>query len=180
MSGKVKKNKKPTIIGFAGFMKSGKTTAAKYVGVRMFSFATPIKEIAKEEFKWDGKKDEKGRRLLQVLGTEAGREYSPDIWINRTKEDILDYFRTCKITGTRKLVVIDDVRYPNEAQFIKDMGGLMIRMDRPGCKAGKHLSEIGLTRTLIDMTIVNEGTKRDLKAQVKGMLKYFQLYEANE
>ena len=48
----------------------------------IISLAAPIKELAEEYFSWDGKKDKKGRRLLQVLGTEAGREYNENLWVD--------------------------------------------------------------------------------------------------
>jgi len=52
---------------------------------KVLHFAEPVKEIAKTCFGWDGKKDERGRRLLQLIGTEVGRGYNPDIWVDKAR-----------------------------------------------------------------------------------------------
>ena len=73
-----------------------------------------LKFIATKYFDWDGKKDEKGRRLLQQLGTEKIRNFNPDFHaesvlriIELFKSDF-DYF------------LIPDVRFPNEIAILKD------------------------------------------------------------
>ena len=78
----------PGYIGFSGPCGAGKTTAADMmaemlkplVPVYRRNFSDKLKEVA-EFMGWDGEKDERGRRLLQLLGTEVGRGYDPEIWV---------------------------------------------------------------------------------------------------
>lgn len=118
------------IILISGKAENGKTTAAfeiqrllKEKGYRavITRYAKYIKEIAADYCGWDGSKDEKGRTLLQQLGTEIIKHklHKNDFNVERICDDIeiaddyVDY------------VIIDDVRYPNEiyypiARFGKD------------------------------------------------------------
>jgi hypothetical protein len=61
------------------------------------------------------------RKLLQLLGTECGREIiHPQIWVNAL---FADYEKDSEW-------IVTDVRFPNEAQAIKDKGGIVIRVNR--------------------------------------------------
>ena len=118
------------VILISGKAEHGKTTAANqmkktfeelgYKAV-ITRYAKYLKEIASEYCGWDGIKDEKGRTLLQQLGTDIIRKRlnKPEFHVGRVCEDIeiasdyVDY------------VIIDDARYPNEiyyplAKFGKD------------------------------------------------------------
>lgn len=100
---------------------------------------------------WDGYKDtEYGpeiRRLLQRLGTEAGRNLLGDnIWVDSA------------LTGhdSSARIVVTDCRFPNEAQAIKAQGGILVRITRPGVTAvNAHSSEIALDDWPFDYTIEN-------------------------
>lgn len=107
------------LIGIAGRMGAGKTTLAQALcalhGQKKISFATPLKEIAKL-MGWDGVKDGPGRRLLQKLGA-VGREYRSNLWIDMLDES-LDHFTDD--------VVIDDVRFENEVDYVLNHGGMIL------------------------------------------------------
>ncbi len=85
---------KAPVIWLTGIPASGKTTLAEMLLeefnkdvdtlASIVPMAKEIKRIAREDFGWDGKKDENGRRLLQVLGTEAGRMYDENIWVHKS------------------------------------------------------------------------------------------------
>jgi len=162
------------IVGFTGKAGAGKSTAAKtmidvaidstaFGKAALMSFADPIKRIAKESFGWDGQKDEKGRRLLQVIGTEAGREYSSDIWIDAL-------LKRADGLGDECLVCVDDVRFDNEAEAIRECGGHVFavegRLTNLGLNAA-HSSERGVDEDLITDTVFNGGSPEDLKNQVR-------------
>ena len=72
--------------------------------------------------------------------------------------------------------VISDVRFDNEAQAIKDAGGSVWLVTRPAatCLAGataSHSSERGVSASLIDATIRNDGAFSDIAARVDAALE---------
>lgn len=147
------------IIGFCGSAGAGKTECAKALQKRYsraitLSFADPIKKMAIKEFGWDGNKDDKGRILLQRLGTECGRAYNPDLWVERLAQKI-EEIEAWRNPSIDRLYVIDDVRFSNEAEFIKSKGGYIVRIYRPLKANSDHLSERGLPDWLIDGIIYN-------------------------
>lgn len=120
-----------------------------------------LKYIAKEYMEWDGKKDEKGRNLLQSLGTEKVRVMMkrPLFWVEKTCDaieilsDIFDYF------------IVPDTRFSNEinypmARFPNCVES--IRVNRLNFDNGltdeqkNHLSEISLDNFKFDYYIESE------------------------
>jgi hypothetical protein len=92
------------------------------------------------------------RHLMVTLGTEWGRDtVRPDIWV-RLWAARADNFAD---------VVVDDVRFPNEVELIRERGGLIWQIDRPGLTAGAHVSERLEVRP--NLTIENTGTLTDLR-----------------
>jgi hypothetical protein len=69
-------------------------------------------------------------------------------------------------------VVIDDVRFPNEAEMIRNLGGELWLVDRPGVAYdGDHASEGALADVLPDAVINNSGSLENLQAIVHGLLE---------
>lgn len=75
------------------------------------------------------------RKLLQLMGTEAGRDIlHPNLWVNAL---MADYDYTQIYTGHGDHIVelpnwiVTDVRFPNEAKAIEDTTGIIIRVNRP-------------------------------------------------
>lgn len=91
-----------------------------------------------------------GREYLQYYGTEAHREvFSNDFWISA----VLDHY------DPNELLVVTDARFPNEAEAIQAAGGEIWRIVRPGYELiteDGHISEVPLSDSLIDRTIVND------------------------
>lgn len=97
------------------------------------------------------------RELLQRLGTDAMREgLHENTWVNALMSDYIEtYDITTDVTAYPNWI-ITDTRFPNEAQAIKDAGGIVIRVDRPGVKAiNSHPSETGLDNWNFDYKIMN-------------------------
>jgi len=96
------------------------------------------------------------RTLMQTLGTEWGRNtLDQDFWINCWK---------AKVESSRNFVVADDVRFPNEALTIKEMGGEVWKIVRPGTENSEnHASEGQLDHwDSFSRIIVNDGSIDDL------------------
>jgi len=76
-----------------------------------FPFAYGVKATA-TFMGWDGKKDLRGRRLLQVIG-QGGRAYNPNLWVHST------FVRIEESVGyPYDAVLIDDWRFINEYEYI--------------------------------------------------------------
>lgn len=101
------------------------------------------------------------RWLLQKIGTECFRNIiSPMFWVNAlfaSFVDGVDY-------------VITDVRFPNEADKVKESGGTLIRLNRDGCLLSSHKSEIALDSYDFDSVVDNNGTKEELYAKIDEIL----------
>jgi len=164
------------IIGFAGKKQSGKSTAAAELvksGFTRVSFADGIKDMAsllllqcgytkQEVFEiMTGDKElviaEIGkslREILQTLGTEWGRELiHSDLWVIVMRNRL-------GMMADRYLV-FDDVRFENEAAMIRDMGGLIVHVDRLCEDVDAHASEVGINNADGDEFIDNDGSLED-------------------
>jgi len=151
------------IIAFTGNKQSGKTESYNELkkiytdAVYKLSFAEPVKKIAREQFGWDGKKDKKGRKLLQLIGTEVGRGYNSNIWVEKMEKILKN------INYSNVIVIIDDLRFDNEAELIKKWNGIIIKIKRPEYNGDGHASEKGISNKYIDYIIYNDGTIEQLK-----------------
>lgn len=181
----------PRLIGLHGLAGSGKDTAAEILVEQQDwtrgAFADrmrtailaldPIVDFGRDEHEmsrsfrlseivaslgWDKAKRNypEIRRLLQRFGTEAGRDiHGENCWVQIVLDPWFD--------GNYDLVVTD-ARFPNECQAIRDLGGFVIEIVRPGLEKleGNHASEAGVPRHLIDVTIVNDGTVSQLHQKI--------------
>lgn len=161
--------------------RSGKTFAATVLthkGYQPLSFAEPIKRMAVEFFMSLGYSKEKSlslawvdkskvlpeinaspRFVLQTIGTEWGRSYiADDIWIRCLSARVKEFSR----------IVVDDVRFENEAKAIKDMGGEMWFIKRPFVTNNfDHASEGGLDNwDGFDHFIDNNGTLEEFRVKI--------------
>lgn len=113
---------KPVKIGLAGGMASGKTTvgnklALNFNNCQLLSFAAPVKDMATNLFGMHGK----DRKLLQGLGT-AYRRVDTDVWVKL----LID-----KFDSKYEAIIVDDVRYENEAIALKAHGFTIIWLETP-------------------------------------------------
>jgi len=129
------------------------------------------------------------RILLQLLGTEAGRDIiHPNIWVNSL---FVDYTGNAEFNGEPKMIkggfeyplknlkfpnwVITDMRFPNELNAVTNRKGITIRVERyditnQGMKNIPHTSETALDNAKFDYWIDNFGTIEDLINKVKEIL----------
>lgn len=168
----------PMLIGLTGKKRVGKSSVAAILcGWGAFheeSFAGPIRaavaailgvsEHELEAVKESPQPDFGGctpRRMLQTLGTEWGRQMiAPDLWLASMAR---------RLRGQH--VVISDVRFDNEARFIRERGGVVVEVVRPGlASTDGHLSEAGISPDLIDATLVNDGSMTELAGRVRELM----------
>jgi len=169
----------------AGRIEAGKSTVAKALGkalqveyptasIEIAGFADGVKYVARSAFGWDGKKDKKGRRLLQVVGTDAGREYDPDIWVRMAYELI-----TCAVVPSN-IYIFDDWRFQNEYTYWLDKPEIgeiyKIRVFSDREKISDHLSEKSLPISEVipdyyDYRFDNNGEENQILTKVREMLE---------
>ncbi len=99
------------------------------------------------------------RELLQKFGTAIRNEVCDDFWV-----------KVCLKNCTEDCI-ISDVRFESEAEGIRDINGIIIRINRDGAGAGNHISEIALDNYSFDYIIDNNGTEEDLLFKVKEFCK---------
>ncbi len=74
-----------------------------------------------------GKKTNDIRKLLQLEGTDKGRNiHGEDIWIKYLKA-----WGELHISRGINIIIIPDLRFINEYNFIKNMNGITIRINSP-------------------------------------------------
>lgn len=105
------------------------------------------------------------RGLLQRLGTEAGRDVlGEDVWIEAAWKDL-----DTPLYAAR--VVVTDVRFENEARWIRNHGGQVVHVSRPGYGAwNEHVSEAGVGKEPMDWEVANDGGLGDLRSKVEGLM----------
>lgn len=118
------------IIGITGRSGAGKTTTAQALAEKLkpavvLPFAKPLKELATSYFGWDGKKDARGRKLLQTLGTDVGRAWDPEFWVSKWQVAMLS------LLDAGCSVIADDLRFANEAAVVHLYGGKVVRLHCP-------------------------------------------------
>lgn len=107
-----------------------------------------------------------GRQLLQKVGTECFRDViSTEVWVDVMRE----HLRT-EAPG----VIISDLRFPNEGQFLKEEHDAFI-VHIHGRDSGlptNHVSESGLVNIPADISIPNTGSYSDLMKQLSNVCSY--------
>lgn len=166
------------IIGLSGFARSGKDTVAetlvKECGYERVAFADAIRDILYamnpqvggdrlvplvDEYGWDvAKAKEEVRELLQSLGYSARRVIGDGVWIEAALRNL----------DPDKNYVIADVRFQNEAETIRMLGGEIWRVERPDVTAvNTHISEVDMSGYIFDEVLQNDGTLEQLEYLVK-------------
>lgn len=101
-----------------------------------------------------------GRQFLQRYGTEAHRDvFASDFWVSQ----VLPRAEGQEL-GDKEILVITDVRFPNEAQRVLDFGGNVIQIDRQEVAVGDtHASEQLLPMEYVTAVLDNNGTLDEFK-----------------
>jgi hypothetical protein len=182
----------PRVIGLHGYARSGKDTVFGFLaeyGYRRLAFADVLRlacyrlnpiigaritggefrlqELVDQEGWDDAKSHPEVRRMLQVMGTEVGRELIRDsVWV----DIVLDQIKA----EPEERFAITDVRFPNELVALRENfpSGELWKVNRPGVgPVNAHVSDAGLADELFDVIVENDGTLEDLRLHTFEALK---------
>lgn len=176
-----------------------KKWAGKLKQIASILTGIPVEKFEDQEFKhralgrewcypteWQGREhwvEMTVREFLQKLGTDACRNgLHTNTWVNALMADYENTITGLDSEGNDAYPnwIITDTRFPNEAQAIKDRGGIIIRVDRPGVKAiNAHPSETGLDDWEFDHKIMNGSDIVSLMFTVHTILKKHNLVNAD-
>lgn len=179
----------PAIIGITGKKYSGKDTLGKLFmskyNYKRLAYADPLKTVCKCIFGFNddqlyGDKKEiddefwktTPRKVLQYVGTNMFREHMKNIiphienniWVEVVKKQILDERKQ----NPNATFVITDIRFENEAQLIRDLGGIVIKLKRNDSEIiiDNHASEQEIDMLYADYEFTNNNTIEELYEKV--------------
>lgn len=178
------------VIGLLGRKRSGKDSSGDYLiskyNFTRYAFANPIKDILKIMFdfssdqlndnkeKIDNRWNVSPREVLQKFGTEMCRndleKYLPKIKETMNNETIwIKLFRIFYEKNKDKDIIITDVRFLDEINAIRSIGGKIVKIERDNLEYDGHSSEKDIDNydeSLIDYKIDNNYTFDDLYSQI--------------
>jgi hypothetical protein len=180
------------LIAFSGFKTSGKDTAARVLldeyGFIKIAFADALREallvlnpivtyqdgtiitnlstvIKGSGWDWAKSNIPEVRRLMQVFGTEVGRTYFGDnVWVDTLANKFPDIF------DDETRYVITDCRFENECEFVRNGGGQIVWIDRPGLGSDGHASESDVPFNHAVAVLHNDETIEELEEDVRFFL----------
>lgn len=173
-------------IAFGYKARSGKDTAAEYLrgqyGGEIFKFAQPIYDIMKAAHAIAGIDSFKDTKFLTWVGTDWGRSINKDLWVNHCIDRInATQKRGCYMSGEPFVdnFYVTDMRFPNEAQALKDNGFMLVRIDRnnrPSENRAVHESENAMNDFKDwDMIIDNNGHLEDFYEQLQKLVQVIKI-----
>lgn len=172
------------LVGLVGKAGAGKDTAAEHLAIahqfEPYALATPIKTMALALLTEVGLPDApqylthrelkeapiaalgniSPRRIIQTLGTEWGRHQGADFWLR-----CADLALGLPLAPVHHRIVISDVRFANEAAWVRAHGGVLIRIDRDPAQLPSvctHISETEQASIECDHIVFNYGSLAEL------------------
>jgi dephospho-CoA kinase len=172
-----------TLIGICGKKRHGKDTVGDYLvkeyGFIKISFSDKLKEICKILFNFSDeqlygslKETEDPywkvtpRNVLQFVGTDLFRNQLSKIIPHIKKDFWVECVKHFLLQNKHKRIVICDVRFINEANMIKDLGGKLIKITRNLISQDDHASEQEVDLIKTDYNIKNNETITELYREI--------------
>ena len=161
------------LIGISGKKNVGKNTVAKYIAANTnlkceeFAFADSLKnEVAKlcqvSRYELDRNKP-RFRTMFQAWGIYRRENLGDDYWVRQLIIKLL--------ASNADVALITDVRFQNETNYIKEMGGFLIRVSRDTGLNDNHISETDLDKyEKWDGIILNTGSMEQLGVEIKDVM----------
>ncbi len=125
-----------------------------------------------------------GRTYLQEFGANARKVFGDSFWVDQVLPKPSLHPSRVRRKGDNDFALKDafaridylcvtDVRYPNEALRIRQLGGEIWEIVRPGLESDGHSSEIPLDPRYVTATILNNGNIPELAAKVENQVKCY-------
>lgn len=170
----------PVLIGLCGRAGSGKTAAAEHLrrayDFEPVAFADALKDMlallladrgvdhavlhepALKGQPLAAMRGHSPRLLMQTLG-DWGRDMHPDFWAHQLAHRLgMAHYSAAQWHPVHDRIAVADVRYPNEARWVQERGGVVVRLHRSGPRrAGAHSSEASVDMVDANLEIHNEG-----------------------
>ena len=184
-------NDTPLFVGFGHRRRVGKDSLARLVrnylsnaGIHAYqdAFALGLKRAARQIFAYAGLKGadvyerepERREIVLPAIGMSPRdlwiqfgnkmREIVPDVWIR----GVLDNQDYARIYGNDRVVLISDLRFPNEVQAIRERGGMVVKVTRSCVPESDDVADsalAGMPDEEWDLVINNDGDLDSLDLQ---------------
>jgi hypothetical protein len=184
------------LIGVAGRIGSGKTTVARYLAEKYdcvpYALADnvraalyeldpivaldgrTVRDVIDSPEDWQAIKADpvvgpEVRQLLQRLGTDIGRKmFGTSVWLFASEVFLDTNHPDWWSENKGPQIVVHDIRFNNEAQWVKLNKGTVINVTRPSLVPPQrdHESEKGIDPKLADYSILNVGSLNELFGQV--------------
>lgn len=178
----------PLLIGLTGRAGAGKDTVAGYLedayGCAPIALADPILDMlgaliqhVDVDGAWLIERDLKEqprpvllasyRQLARAIG-DALRAIDADFWVR------IAAHHTGQLLAMGNNVCLTDVRYPNEAQELAAMGGVLVCIERPAHELPSvqpHSSESHTDSLAVQHTLINNGSRATLEDQIDRLME---------
>ena len=105
-----------------------------------------------------------GRKYLQNFGATGRAIFGKNFWLDQVLPASPAQFEEQYLWVD--VLVVTDVRYPNEAERVREYGGEVWNIRRPGLEPDGHSSESPLPLDLVDRIIHNDGTLDEFEVKV--------------
>ena len=172
---------RPLLIGLTGRAGAGKSTVARYLedqyACAEIALADPILDMIGALFAeahidgtWAVERILKElptplgfsyRQLAQTLGTEWGRSLAPDFWLRVAS------LRLAAPHLQAENIVVSDIRFPNEAEWLTARGGVLVSVVRDITPPVRpHASEAHSDHLPVTTELLNFGSRETLFDQV--------------
>jgi hypothetical protein len=190
------------LIGVSGVARSGKDTVANYLikkynllrygpSVRVKDTTAVMFDVPRAYLDDETKKDTVDpfwgityRMMMQKVGKESSRDiFGDDIWMRHVEKKLKEHTMNTKngvltYTGLYNGIILPDIRYANEIQWLHQHEGIVIFVQRnnlPEIRGYEnHPGEQGLNVELADIMIYNNGTIEEMYEDIDKQLSTFQ------
>ena len=117
------------------------------------------------------------RQIFQTFGTDLIRNEYPKLVPGSKVEKIGSSFWVYRFQiwyenwikeNPKKVLIITDIRFPDEFEVLKNMGGTIIKITRPSYSINdNHISEKNISKIDGDHHLINEGTLEEYQNKIE-------------